>query len=312
MSVCVACDNQFEKGDIITSCSCCGDLYHASVECTGVSASEQKVFTLRMVKPMLVYRCRQCIKLGGNSVFVNAVSEFKSSIQDLLTASEKIKVLVDEVEGIKKDIKNLKQSSNSADSLREEFNGLHEEAIAEVIAVNKKVDKVKFTVDNLPSVDVMERELQDRKVRCCNVIFYNVIEPNLVTNDASADLASIKAMLAEIGNVKADSISVMRMGKPKKDITRPIAVTLSSRSDVFRVLRARNKLPEGVKTAIDRTVMQREALKRLYEYVDEHNSKSEDRLKVKYINNVPTAVSISEERESLSKNGAAGLVKGTS
>lgn len=304
MSQCMSCDRQFEKGEIIIPCSCCGDLYHGSVECTGVSASEQKVFALRSVKPMLVYRCKHCIKLGGNSVFINAVTQFKESVSDLLSASERIKTLVAEVEDIKNDVKNLKESSNEIAALRDDVTSIQNDnvvVVADIKALKVKVDRVISAVDKLPSIEEIESEIQDRVSRNSNIILYNVVEPK--ENAASADLTMVKELLAKINNINASSIAVRRLGKPKKDVLRPLLVTLATRSDVFRVIAAHGKLPTGIKVATDKTKLQREMLKHLYQFVDVHNSKSENKLTVKYVNNIPKTVPVSSVQSAQSKNG---------
>lgn len=304
MSRCVKCKNHFNAGEVIVPCSCCGGLFHGTMECTGVTASEQRVFLLK--QSILVYRCVKCTQQGGNSTFVNAVAEFKESIGDLLEASRSIKTLVNDVEIIKEKIADIDPLSEEIASLREDVTRLQQGDPVDVSAfktelneLKAEIESVMSAVDNLPTMDGIENEIQARLSRSKNVVLYNVSEASPeVDSVTTADLAAVRVLLGEINNINSDAISVRRLGKPSRDVNRPLVVTLSSRAEVFRILAARKKLPIAIKVSTDKTRMQRENLRKLYSMVEEHNKVSDKKLWVKYENGVPKAVNVDEKNSS--------------
>ena len=82
-----------------------------------------------------------------------------------------------------------------------------------------------------------------------------------------------------------------RIGKYDPQKIRLIYVTMSSRAEVFIIIKNSNLLPDGVKDTTDKTFMQRQHLDSL---IKERNSQnflhSENELHIKYINNSPALV----------------------
>ncbi|KAG5876173.1 hypothetical protein JTB14_017882 [Gonioctena quinquepunctata] len=98
-------------------------------------------------------------------------------------------------------------------------------------------------------------------------------------------------------------INTTRLGKPAEYRERPVEVELLNSQDVVAVLRNKSKVPKhlfpNIKISSDKTPLQIQELKALHKELDEKKKTAEGKYNyaIKYINNIPKIVTISDERK---------------
>lgn len=290
MSICSSCNSGFSGGQLIVPCVCCNNLFHGTIECTGVTASEQKVFTLKTKQPLLVFRCKTCADSGGkNSPFAQALSELRDATSELASSNTKISALHDDLVNMQKEIIGVKSEVEKVKSDVEEVK-------SDIINIKERIQplpsesdfvEVLDAVRKMPGVDEIDREIQERIRRSCNLFLYNVAEPSI----GNADVRDVVVdLFKNINNLDVGKITARRIPSKTSGIS-PILVGFSSREEVLRVIGAKKRLPSYVKLSVDRTRHQRETFKSVLDAVKEHNhSNPTNKLVVKYKNGIPTAV----------------------
>lgn len=268
------------------------------MDCKGVSASEQKVFTLKTKQPLLVFRCSSCTKAGGaSSPFAQAVSELKDATRELTESSTKITQLHNDIIKMKSDIITM---NSDITYMKSDIANIKEQI--KPLPSKTEIAEIQKIVSNIPSVDNIDREIQERINRSCNLFIYNVPEPAGPDKDVCN---LVKELLKDINNLSLDKLSAKRIpnNKSSSSAVHPILVCFSSKEEVLRVIRAKKKLPAYVKVSVDRTKLQRETFKSVLNSVNDHNKHNpNDKLFLKYVNGVPTAVPVEKNSVQHSKN----------
>ena len=145
MSVCTKCEFPFEKGDFIATCTICYELFHANKDCAGISAAEVGVFKLKTVKPMMVYRCKQCIENNNERPGVlDTLSEINSKLTILEKHETTLKSHSDDIIALKRRVEELEgrlSNDTAAFSVPKNDSGFEsvQDAITEVQDRNKRM-----------------------------------------------------------------------------------------------------------------------------------------------------------------------------
>jgi hypothetical protein len=140
--------------------------------------------------------------------------------------------------------------------------------------------------------------------RCANnLLFYNIEEcnSNRLDDRISFDLVQINNVIKTIlVDTSIIPKKVIRIGRSQAGKSRPIKVIFDSKSDVFDIIKNKRKLSQcnsslsSINISTDRTLYQREAMKKLREELKQRTSKGEMDLTIKFVNGVPDIVKKSE------------------
>lgn len=284
-------------------CSVCGDLFHATVQCAGVTSSEVNVLKLKTRKPLMVYRCTDCTANGGeNKSLAECILELKTSL------NEKYNTMHDEMQEISKNLKTLQDEVAIIPQLKTQVDNLKTEVCtlksrlellesngavsAEANAYGDEVNSSNFPqsncyVDNFLSMQKMLDEAQERQRRAKNILIFKCPDSK---DPKDHDLISVKNFLNKINlSTELTNTNIRRFGKFNEGLTRPICVTMDSRADVLAVLTNWNLLPSTFNASADYTKFQRELYGKLRKEADKYNSKNPPIKKyVKYVKGTPT------------------------
>ena len=152
----------------------------------------------------------------------------------------------------------------------------------------KKIQEAESCIKNSfeNNCDVMYAEFSDRDFRKNNIILHGLLESrNLELKKQVSDI------LKNIVSFDLLSIKPSRIGPFKPTVKRPVRIKLPDRDNVFEILNNNEKWPEGISFSCDRTLMQRNILKKYSELIKEHNTKNpNDLLSIKHLNNIPTVI----------------------
>lgn len=152
-------------------------------------------------------------------------------------------------------------------------------------------------------------EVGERNIRLSNLIFYNVPESNLdnavgrVNHDSNLVINIIDSIITD-GNIRPSI--VIRLGIHGKNNPRPIKAVFSTPADVFEILKSKKKFlslqpPSTIGISSDRTLYQRNSMKKLRNELESRRTNGEIDLIIKYIRGTPTIVT--KDNRSNARNG---------
>lgn len=196
----------------------------------------------------------------------------------------------------------------------------------EVTSISTGIDKLRESIEqrlaNVESrVDVLEEkinslqdrpgggleevigEIGDRNRRALNAIVYNLSESQ--SRDLGTRVSYDKSQLLELGrvigyNFNFDVIKLFRIGRAKKNNSRPVKIVFGTELDVRNFLSkfSEAKLKDGssgfssLSASRDRTSRERQHLNSLRAELDARVKKGEKDLTIKYRNGIPTIVTL--------------------
>lgn len=134
-------------------------------------------------------------------------------------------------------------------------------------------------------------ELNERERRRTNIMLFNIPESrsSAIKDRIADDLQAARQVIDSL-EINTDIRRAIRMGRPGDNI-RPLKLTLSSREDVLKCLRNRDKLKDtNFRISSDLTHMQRTHMNELREELDRRTNGGERNLTIKYVNDVPRIV----------------------
>lgn len=201
------------------------------------------------------------------------------------------------MERVSSGIANIRTDISDINETLSKFDSKLTGTISQMNKIEKKV------TDNVERITLIEtnnnntlNELEDRRSRSGNVIFYNLSEQIVSNIDDMTAVSQLVAKSCPVTRI----LAVRRMGKPVNSKPRPLVATFQSSQDVVFYLRNRVSLPPGVSISADRTSSQRQELKDMRNSIHRHNTENPNDLKtIKYRNGVPTIVSDPHSSESL-------------
>lgn len=193
------------------------------------------------------------------------------------------------MESVLEEIKSAKADQQRLVVLEELVHGLRSDLVDLRGGVN--VPAIKNDQDS----ETLLEEMQDRSLRAKNIIFHNVEES--LSKDFQQRIAHdcdiAESTFASIGVIPG-IFKASRVGKPRKNIKRPLRVTFNNTQVVRDCLAKRKKLIETqtpIRLSADMTIAQRKHLKKLYEEVGKRKEEGEIDLFVKFFNGIPRIVS---------------------
>ena len=169
----------------------------------------------------------------------NKINKRLTSIKDRLSLSSTL------IENNRKDIVDIR---NTLSSLASRINAVENKSALGPSSAN--VDMPNLTSQN--AINDVASELQDRSLRSCNLILYNL------ASDENSDAIKVKEILSKISNVNVENIFVRRLSKPsRRNNIPPILVRLSSSHEAARVIHNWKLLPPEINVTADRTPSQK-------------------------------------------------------
>lgn len=141
-------------------------------------------------------------------------------------------------------------------------------------------------------------EVGERNIRASNLIFYNVPESN--ADNAVDRVAHDSNLVSNVINsfINGGSIipsKVIRLGIRSQNKLRPIKAVFSTPADAFEILKSKKKLlsvqpPSSIVISSDRTLYQRDYMKKLRDELESRRANGENDLIIKYIRGTPAIV----------------------
>lgn len=148
----------------------------------------------------------------------------------------------------------------------------------------KQLKEEKKTEKEVWDTEVVINEIAERQKREKNLVFYRFEE----TND---DLKNVKDIIKTIApTIQTNGIRVMRLGKPKNNKPAPLKVQLTTREEVYVILKNKRKLKDlniNISISTDQTKIQQDYSKKIWMELDHRKKKGEDNIFIKYINGIP-------------------------
>jgi len=144
-------------------------------------------------------------------------------------------------------------------------------------------------------------KIGDRNIRASNLILYKITESNSdntadrIAHDSNVVSNLIDSIISDDKNIRPTKL--LRLGIQGHDKPQPIKAIFSSPADVFELLKSKKKLlslnlPSNIGISSDRTLYQRNYMKKLREELESRRStEGGSELIIRYIRGTPTIVS---------------------
>lgn len=292
---CLTCQDSFGNKPIV-SCGHCTNIFHVS--CTKLTPTEVRALETKKAVS-LVYLCTDCKTFGGNSNLQSLLSSLNNQVATLQNQVTELTNLSKDIDSLKSQVVDqglsISNLNSDLDCVKSQVHSISDE-LKILKSTNPSIGNSAAVNDDC--IEHVINEAQERNSRACNVIFYGLPTPNSNSNDKK----EIKDLLKNLG-VTSPVVQCFRFGQTKPKEPRPLKCILSSRSDVFLVLKNKNRLPKTVSVSSDKTKQQRLYLEKLSEARKSHNNEFPNDLKtIKYVNGVPHLVSAAHTSTSTHKN----------
>lgn len=149
------------------------------------------------------------------------------------------------------------------------------------------------------SEEFIINEISERNLRASNLILYNVPESNSdnTTDRIAQDSNLVCDVISSInsGNNIIKPLKVIRLGIRDLNNTRPIKAIFASPAEAFDILKSKKKLlsllpPSIIRISSDRTLHQRNYMKKLRGELETRKTNGETDLIIKYVRGTPIIV----------------------
>jgi hypothetical protein len=263
-------------------CAKCQNVWH--IACTSLSSFSGDSLKKRISS----WLCTTCdaAKLGIKKTVLSAPSniDYVSKIDSILAAVTEIKTILSKHEQI------FGKLNRKIDDFSNQLRDLG----VRTTLLEDKVTLIETRLSKLESMNTLTdnniiSEVSDKQLRCINMILFNVPESD--DNTSANDSSIIKSIFDSLSIVMTPT-AVNRLGR-KSTKPRPLKIILQDASDVFVVLKNKHKLRSiptysSVRISPDRTQMQRDQLRNVYDKFEERKAAGETDLIVKFLKGIPT------------------------
>ncbi|CAB0018663.1 unnamed protein product [Nesidiocoris tenuis] len=310
---CVKCQSNLLPEDALT-CAGCKGAFHFG--CAGQSEANFRKMSKVTRSSWKCMTCRSSPKDAAPDLPVQSGSQNDNFLQSILAKmNEQIALTIrQELNPFKEEINNkLSSLQLSVDSCNEQYASLNTEMASireEVHALRSDGlrERVKALEDKLSVAapaglvdeEAIYAEIEERRRCAANVLFFNVPESSS-TNPADAiaeDLARLNAFITSLTPANPPSVKRgYRLGKRSADHTRPLKAIFETQSEATRVMASvRSTKSPQFPIAGDRTVRQRDFLRRLRTELQARKDNGEANLTIKYISGVPKIVPLDSSK----------------
>lgn len=215
------------------------------------------------------------------------------------------------------ELRNESHSSNNSvlESLSElnnkfqNLSSLVSELKLENTKLRSELDDLKLKINNpdtnISSVETSSlithvlQETFEREKCAFNAIIYGITESALSTNSQriSDDRVAIHRILEPFGDLIPTSARVKRLGKARKDNTRPIKIIFGNKEDADGLIaffnnskRNESIFPDGFRIVRDKTILQRQLLRTCHAELEQRNKNGEQDLRISFVNGLPKVI----------------------
>jgi hypothetical protein len=230
--------------------------------------------------------------------FMSTIQEFR---KEVLISSETLSTAqASQFKDLKDDIKKLSSDVKAENALlREEVNMLKE-----------KVSSLEGSDSSVTPSSIVTHVLHktyDREKRASNVLIYGVVEPTSSNTSQRIidDKVTLDKILRILGNIDIATPKLIRLGRLRPDVNRPLKAILNSKEEAEKLLKFFSEsrlscvtLPHNFRTVRDKTDLQRRLLKSCHSELNQRNQDGEEGLQIKYVDGFPKVVLVQ------SKNGS--------
>lgn len=245
------------------------------------------------------------------------VNNIKDKITNLATLNDenrvKIKELHDKQNNLNQNFEEIKNNI-STEPVREiqEAKKTYSQIVKSQTELIKRIEEVEKNPAHVLNIkpEPLVKEMEDRQLRQSNVLFFGF--PESKTNDwqkrKDEDTNLINNYIKNLTKSEQKyEFKAIRLGKYNPEKTRPIKAIFNDKQDAQKILKQKNNIPEEQKMYIkyDQTEMQRNYLQQvLMEFNNRINHEKD--IKIKYVNNVPTIIKITDKRNTNNFRGPTG------
>lgn len=239
-------------------CDTCNSKFHPS--CTSLSASEIRVFALKVAKRQMNFSCSSCRDGDPLTIIKNTLASLSTKIEELQKQNAD---LVEKVDGLKE----------SNDRSRASQPGLDCES--------------------------MYAEIVERQWRSKNILIYDVPENDKLPTQQrfEEDKKAVVSILDTISDLNVSDFTVSRFkagnkvaagrANTKQPVARPIRVQFRNPDVAMKFIRNKKMYKGSARILPDRTKRQREHLTSLINQLKDLEAEGITNKHLKYINGVP-------------------------
>lgn len=297
MVSCVICAinlKRAESGSV--TCLSCKGIFH--MQCVQLTQSD--IDNLTSMKK--TWSCPNCVKKSMVSK-VDTQSDNTSS-SDFNKIMKQLNVFKFEQSKL---INLINQQNAKLDSFEQKFNEVFSQISVlkdDNIVLRNNINSLSVRLEALElnrstSQDDSFLDFMDRQARSKNVILFNVPE---ASNDSNvSDISTVEHIFDKLV-LGIKPVTVQRLGKPSGK-TRPLKISLTLASDVFKLLGSSKKLKSDqifneIKITSDKTPKQRLFFQNLRNELNTRRSNGESNLTIKYFKGTPSIVTSSVQKNS--------------
>lgn len=201
--------------------------------------------------------------------------------------SKTIEHIIKEQETLKSDMANLKITNNN---FTERFEALHCE-------INSIQNHLKPSASLTNDREELMSEINERNLRAKNIIIVGIPEAasSAVAERLEHDKKEVLKIIAAIHTTYPEPERILRLGKFKAGVTRPLKVCFQADKTAKMVLRNKKNLKlDNIKIYSDQTISQRKYLEHLKKELQSRIANGETDLQIKYIKDVPKIIKTEE------------------
>lgn len=292
MKVCKVCKLKIHSNEKFVECILCSEFFHSDTKeknCAEISPTEERVVALTSVQPKLLYRCVECFETGNSSLninskkFSNILDQFNASILSFKEATETFKELSDKVKKLQSSQQEIIQ--DKLPEINDRLSRLENKNIKDADALDA------ITTQKIIS------EINEQKNISKNVMIFNLKE---YADEKKNSNQVIK--LLKNNNISVNNITIKRIGKYNAEKCRPVKIIFKNYYEAIKMIKKSRIIARNSKKNIyitnDKTKSQQQLEKEVSQELRSRKEKGESNIVKKYVNSIPTIVSIADASES--------------
>lgn len=216
----------------------------------------------------------------------NDIATIKDQMLDIKTGmgltEQKIASVAEEQKEIKAEMQTLASTTHAV-------NGK-----IEILESDMQKLKTSSHESSVPYEEILA-ELNEQNLRKKNIIMTGIEEPHSTNPKERHDYVTMEVLkhLNQILENCSEPIKIIRVGKYKQNVNRPVKVFFESEETVKFILRNKTKVSnDAIKMFADQTPYQQIQYKNLKDELNQRTSNGEENLRIKYIKGVPKILNI--------------------
>ena len=186
--------------------------------------------------------------------------------------------------------KNLNNFNDKIEKLEKKYDNSIENLDSRVQTL-ESTSQVNFNEKDI--IDKAAIDMSNRQKKALNLILFGLVEsPNVSVEEGKME------NILNLLKLNVNTTSFCRVGTPSQNKNRPVAITVTSQTEMYNSLRNAKNLPEGISINFDRTPIQIEKFNNLRKQVLDHNRNNPDEPKtIRHFDGVPRIVNFIKNQE---------------